>query len=267
MLKFFLCMFIGWLIIPALLFSAWCWLAGGERLLQRETFIRLLHEARSAHEEARSVQTEAKWTRTQQAFETALAAAKYEDQVTVLRIRLDLARIPMERRDREQDAVEPLEDTLDGLAKQAGKLKDLTPDDDRAYLLWRDVRSLQAEALYAIAQKNRRDPSKTVPDWKAHADRSRDSYRELLTAANDRADADAFLRFQRNLEVVINLLRIEEEVFQATPFPHNSPDSKDCLKRSRKYQAKQQEQQRSQPKLPDKASPIEQQAKSGVKTS
>ena len=58
----------------------------------------------------------------------------------------------VEGRDGGQDAVEP-RGTLDGLEKRASRLRTEAPDDDRAYKLWRDVRSLQAEALYAIARE------------------------------------------------------------------------------------------------------------------
>jgi hypothetical protein len=267
MLKFFLWTLGGWLAVPPLLVFAWYFLAGGERLLRQERFDHLLREAGIAHAQARQAPTPEAWACAREAYLAAQAASDGADPVTALRLELDLVvRIPMERRDDDQDAVDPLV-MLDALEKRANRLGSEAPDDDRAYKLWRDVRSLQAEALYAIAQKNRREDAKAVPDWKAPADRSRDCYRELLNAAKAQADADAFARFQRNLEVVVNMLRIEEEVFEGLPFPDNSPASKDCLKRSRKYQAQEQERHRAQTRAPDRPAPIEMPAPQGKKTS
>jgi hypothetical protein len=234
---------IGWLVLPPLAFGLW-YFPTGRALLEYEAANRLWALARQ--QESRGDYDAAKAS-----YEAASKAAGEEWDLRKLRIELDRALLASNPKNPNTDAVVALE-ILNDLEPRADRLLARAGDTDQeVYRTWRDVLVAKTAALYAIAWKNRWEGATSVEQWRGYAESALASNNRLLRHTEEQLDSEGYRLCLHNLEETVNLLRIEPAVFEGLAFPSNSPNTVDCLKKSRKYQ--EREQQRHKPT----ATPIE----------
>jgi hypothetical protein len=97
----------------------------------------------------------------------------------------------------------------------------------------REINAELSSTLYANAF-SAREQGATSDEWKAEARAAEAVLRDMIDDAREQADVGA-IAVQRNLERVVNLIRISTSSFDGLPFPSRSPRTEDCLAQLKKY--------------------------------
>ena len=208
-----------WLLVPVFLLAYHY--GPGQNSLARDRAATLAREA-AAREQAED------WAGALDAYQQTLAALPADDQASRFRVRLAAANARMYQ----GELPEAMQD-LDGLLGEMLKARASAP-------AVREVRGALAGAQYYAAWLMRLENAPTE-EWMEQAENARQNFR-LLAEESQVGKALAAQDYEKNLEAVVRLQRMDLSELQGLPLPKKCQGCKNCSQKCRG-----QKESRSQP--------------------